>query len=375
MQIGATFFPSFWKVEGADIGTDGVDAVVLSAVVVIRTGLDVRRGVGVRIFHVAIDGAVVALHFPVGWHRDGVPGRRVEALLEEVERTLRGFAHEVETPRAVEREIARRARCGPGRGVIFLVGKHFSFRGIRHIVGNGLLFVDAEDGFVLPVGRSDVRLLDGFKREPGVAVFGIERHRHHLPVFQGIHHAFLLGAVGDDEVNAFLSSNGLEAKLGIVPYAFFCWPLQEVLDGGVAAAVVEVLVVEGVGNDAAVEVEHADVPILATVERIGLLADDGGTVFAGVAITQNEFRMGNRADAVGQRHVKSRLGGFADIEMGRLVGLRLLLGDERHTAVAGNGGGYLWTIGGNEDDEAFANALCFPELGFVRTVVLARCHL
>ena len=78
------------------------------------------------------------------------------------------------------------------------------------------------------------------------------------------------------------------------------------LDGGVAAAVVEVLVVEGVGNDAAIEVEHADVPILATVERIGFLADDGGTVFARIAITQNEFRMGNRADAVAQGHVKSR---------------------------------------------------------------------
>jgi 2,3-bisphosphoglycerate-independent phosphoglycerate mutase len=49
----------------------------------------------VRIFHVAIDGAVVALHFPVGWHRDGVPGRRVDKCVGQVVEAAKANDYEV----------------------------------------------------------------------------------------------------------------------------------------------------------------------------------------------------------------------------------------------------------------------------------------
>ena len=70
---GALSVPVFGEVEGAHVGTHGVDAVVASAVVEARTSLDEGRRVGVGIFHVAVDGAVIALHFPVGGHGDGIP--------------------------------------------------------------------------------------------------------------------------------------------------------------------------------------------------------------------------------------------------------------------------------------------------------------
>ena len=80
--------PSVGHAEGLEIGADRVDAVVLSSVVEARSCLDEGRRVGVRIFHVGVDGSVVALHFPVGRHGNRVPGGGVEAGLEEVEGAL-----------------------------------------------------------------------------------------------------------------------------------------------------------------------------------------------------------------------------------------------------------------------------------------------
>ena len=62
---GAACVPSLGQIESAHIGAHGVDAVVLAVVVIVRTGLDERRSVGVGIFHIAVDGFVITQHFPV----------------------------------------------------------------------------------------------------------------------------------------------------------------------------------------------------------------------------------------------------------------------------------------------------------------------
>ena len=62
---GAAAVPLGRYGEGVGIGTYGVDAVVFAVVVVVRTCLDEGRCVGVRIFHVTVDGEVISVHLPV----------------------------------------------------------------------------------------------------------------------------------------------------------------------------------------------------------------------------------------------------------------------------------------------------------------------
>ena len=51
--------------EVAHVAAHGVNAVVFATIVETRARLDEGRSVAVGIFHIAIDGAVVAKHFPV----------------------------------------------------------------------------------------------------------------------------------------------------------------------------------------------------------------------------------------------------------------------------------------------------------------------
>lgn len=69
----AVFRPVVGNGKGTHVGAYGIDAVVFASVVEARPCFDERRRVGVGVFHVAVDGAVVALHFPVGGNGDGVP--------------------------------------------------------------------------------------------------------------------------------------------------------------------------------------------------------------------------------------------------------------------------------------------------------------
>ena len=62
---GAATVPLGRYGEDVGIGTYGVDAVVLAIVVVVGTCLDEGRRVGVRVFHIAIDGEVISVHLPV----------------------------------------------------------------------------------------------------------------------------------------------------------------------------------------------------------------------------------------------------------------------------------------------------------------------
>ena len=63
---------------------------------------DPRRGLFERGYHVRVDGPAVAVELPVGWHRDEVPIRIVEAFLVEILGAFIGATDPVEAPIAVE---------------------------------------------------------------------------------------------------------------------------------------------------------------------------------------------------------------------------------------------------------------------------------
>ena len=61
----ALFIPICGHGERTHVRTYGIDAIVLTAVVIAGARLDEGRRISVGIFYVAIDGAVVSVHFPV----------------------------------------------------------------------------------------------------------------------------------------------------------------------------------------------------------------------------------------------------------------------------------------------------------------------
>ena len=158
---GATVLPALRQVEEAHIGTHGIDAVVLAAVIETLAGIDVGRRIGVRIFHVGIDGAVVALHLPVGRNGDGFPARHVEVFLVEVQRALRGFGYKVERPVAVQQQIARTMAVDPRRAVIFGIGRHLGLAGVGQVSGVTHFLVLFKTGFVFPIGARTLHYLLG----------------------------------------------------------------------------------------------------------------------------------------------------------------------------------------------------------------------
>ena len=130
--------------------------------------------------------------------------------------------------------------------------------------------------------------------------------------------------------------------------------------------------IEGVFHHAAVEVEHLHAPVLAAVQFVGLFAHDARVVLARVTVAQDEFGLCHGADAVGEVHVEARLFGAYHFEVGVFVALGLRLREE-HECRAFSGHGHVGTVGGHEQ-ERLAGRFGFPELGLVRTVVLAGLH-
>ena len=369
MDERAAAVPVVGNLEGAHVGAHGVDAVVGSTVIETRAGLDVGRRVGVGVLHIGIDGAVVALHLPVGGNGDGVPGTHVVAFLPEVHRSLRGLADEVEAPRTVEREVAVVDGRSPGRLVVRLVGQHRLFALVGHVGGYGRLLVFGEDGFVLPVGCLNLGLLHRFKGEPSRLVLEVHGHGFELAAAQGVH-ILLLALVGTlDDVGVGLAGHGHEVEAGVVPLAYGGGPLQEVVDGRVVAAVVEVLAIEGVLDGEGEEVNRLDIPELSAVFLAYRLGHDARIVFARVAVAQYEFGLGRTAYAIGQRIIETSRFGCADVEVCAL-GLRSLrLGNGGEGAILGNGQHHARVVGRDEQV-----ALHLPQLCFVRTVVFAQFH-
>ena len=140
MHHGALAEPFGRHAEGAGIGTDGIDGIVLATVIEPRTGRNERRGVAVGIFHVAVDGTVIPLHLPAGRHGNGVPslGRGCLAHGRFVHDThtlvasCGWFCLEPELPLAVEQLVETALGFRPGSGIVSLVGQHLLLGSIGH---------------------------------------------------------------------------------------------------------------------------------------------------------------------------------------------------------------------------------------------------
>ena len=65
--------PVFRHIEMAQIRAYRIDAVVCAAVIESTAGIDIGRSVAVRVLHIGVYRTVIALHLPVGRHRNGVP--------------------------------------------------------------------------------------------------------------------------------------------------------------------------------------------------------------------------------------------------------------------------------------------------------------
>ena len=303
MNDRAASVPRSREGEGAHIRTHGVDAIVRAAVVVAGPRHDVRRCVGVRILHIAIDGVVVTEHLPVGRHGNVVPAAHIVAVFEEIHRALRGFAHEVELPRAVEREITFAHGHRPRCGVIGLVGQHLALRSVGLISGVSRQAVDGKDRFVFPSGRLDFGFVHFVERHPSRAVLHIERHDLHLVATQGKHLALFV--VGSNDKRVGFAGHGHNGQLRIAGMVHLRRPLQQVVDRGIVAAVVEVLGEISIAHHAPVEVEHLHVPILTAAERILRFGHDVCAVLGQFAIAQHIAGLTDKAQAVGLRIVEA----------------------------------------------------------------------
>ena len=65
MNEGAAAIPLGRYAEGVGIRTYGVDAVVLTAIIIVGTCLNEGRRVGMGILYVVVDGLVISVHLPV----------------------------------------------------------------------------------------------------------------------------------------------------------------------------------------------------------------------------------------------------------------------------------------------------------------------
>ena len=82
-------------------------------------------------------------------------------------------------------------------------------------------------------------------------------------------------------------------------------PLQQVVDRGIVAAVVEVLGEIGIAHHAPVEIEHLHVPILTAAERILRFGHDVCAVLGQFAVAQHIAGTTDKAQAVGLRIVEA----------------------------------------------------------------------
>ena len=106
----------------------------------------VLEGIG----DVGVDGCAVPLHLPTGGHGYGLPRGSVEFGFKEVEWAVFGFWSPMELPLSVEHQPEGRVGMEP-RLLIGSVALHLFRAGIEEHRGASGLFVDTEDGLVLPV--------------------------------------------------------------------------------------------------------------------------------------------------------------------------------------------------------------------------------
>ena len=180
---GALLVPTLRQVEATVICTYGIDGIVLAAVVKTRTSLDEGRSVAVRILHIAVDGAVVALHLPtrgygnyiggyvavsLGMRHGSLEGRYVHyfhiagyGIL-----ALLGHRGEPEVPCTVQRLVETALWLCPWSCIISLICLHLRLAGIGHIGCHTGKFVYLEYGFIFPDGRRQLGFLHLFDGKP-----------------------------------------------------------------------------------------------------------------------------------------------------------------------------------------------------------------
>ena len=369
---GAATLPRFGEGEVADIGAHGIDAVVCTAVVETRTGIDEGRSIAMGVLHVAVDGFVVALHFPVRRNGDVVPCRIVEVRIEEVGGALRGLVDEVELPCAVEVHEHRTLRLRPRCGVVFGIGRHLCLAGIGHVIGNARLLVDGKYGLVLPGVLCKLWLFHRLEGEPCLGISGVEGLYLQFAVF-GYPHAVGLSD-GRDDVDAGLSLHGHQTHAGVSGVREACGPLEQVVDGNVVTAVVHELAVEGASYESCLQSLHFHVPVLSAVSGINVFQSQACSVVGIVVVADDAVGVPDAADVVGQGIVESRNGGaFKAEERTAFLG-GLLAADEGDVPVWSGTHGHFRAVGRRKDD-APAHSLDFPYLHFVGTVDLAGLHL
>ena len=178
---GTLFVPTLWQVEATVICTYGIDGIVLAAVVKTRTSLDEGRSVAVRILHIAVDGAVIALHLPARRNGDGIrlacnvavsgrlgclESRHIHNLHISSHLTLLGYFGKPEVPCTIQSLVESALRLCPGSCIIILIGLHLCLVGIWHIGSHARQLIDGEYGFVLPYRRRNLGLLHLFNGKP-----------------------------------------------------------------------------------------------------------------------------------------------------------------------------------------------------------------
>ena len=199
---------------------------------------------------------------------------------------MRGLRGQQETPRAVEQLIGRIAlRIKPRLVVEWLVGHQGCLVGIGHIGGHGRLLVLSKHGLVFPHLLLENGLFNRLKSKPRGRIGLVVAHELHLALSKGIHSAAAFLAGRDEAVVARLGS-GFEAELRIVPHSALGWPLKEIVYGGIIAAIVEVLRIEGTTNCIATQTGHGNAPILSPIVDIGFLGTYASIVFGAVAISK-----------------------------------------------------------------------------------------
>ena len=224
---GALLVPTFWQVKATMVCTYWIDGIVLATIVESRTSLDERRSIAMRIFYVAIDGAVIALHLPTRRNGDSIgltsgttlghsqcclEGRYVHCLYIASHLTLFWYLGEPEVPCAIQALVQSALGLCPGSSIVSLVGLHLCLTGIRHIRCYARQLVDGKDGFVFPDRRRKFGLLHLLDGEPGSLVSIVDvSYLHHIALCT--EHLLLVGR--NDTINATLTLDGFDAHQGI----------------------------------------------------------------------------------------------------------------------------------------------------------------
>ena len=357
---GTLVKPFLFHTKRARVGSHGIDGIVGAPVVEAVACLDVRGRVAVRVFHVAIDGAVISLHLPAARHADVVPSVRLCGLLNGIDvhhlhvlvHADGGHGGKLEFPLPVQRCHQGAVVRHPGLGIEGLVRAHRLLRGVRDIGGHRAQLVLLIYGFVFPDGALYLGLLHLHNAKPALLIGGADGRLAQHAIRTGVH---LFLAVRDNLIHPLLPLNGTDGKQGVAPVARGGGPLKQIVDAGVASAIVHVCLVESTANDVLSRSYGLYCPVLSAVEAVLLLGSHLHVVSSVVSVAKCHLCVRGRQDAIHAIVVRAKECALAD---GVLLCLVSLLG----------------RMGGNEREPSVGFRLQSPFLQLVASVLLAPLH-